>query len=121
MPTRRREGARSSMPISRPGFVLVAVVSAVASVVATRIHPGCSRSRRLLPACERSLRREGHRLAEERRARGRRLGDDAAAADHPPARRMQAHYLERARRVVDDEVGLLSLLEAVLVLDPQRA
>ena len=58
----------------------------------------------------RSCRRgERHGLAEQRRPRRRRLGDDAAAADHPAARRMQAQHLERARRVVDDEIGGLAL------------
>src|SRR4051812_22647595 len=66
-------------------------------------------------------RSEGHRLAEQRRLRRRRLGDDLAAADHVAARRVQPQHLEGARRVEDDEVRRLALLEPVLVLDAERA
>ena len=108
--------ARAASPRSAPSDAQSTSCPAACSAapIAAPISPGWRR-----PTIMR--RRERHRLAEQRRACGRRLGDDAAAPDHPAPRRMQPQHLERARRVVDDEVGGLALLDPVLVLDAERA
>src|ERR1700759_5547293 len=64
--------------------------------------------------------REVHWVPEESRARRGRLGYHAAAANDVAARRTQADDVDRSRRIEDDTIGGLSLLDPVLILDSQR-
>src|SRR5581483_4853573 len=135
-PTSRNASARSRVASLRPSDAHSTSRPAETRALPTAlpISPGCTSPTEVMAVSpspslaiyvcvcsHHRVRSERDRLAEQRRARGRRLRHDAAPADHPAARGVQPEHLERARSLVDDEVGRLSLLDAVLVLDAEGA